>query len=76
MVEMQAVKSSSIAAVGYDQETKELRVQFTRGQTYVYRGVSPEVHKALMDSESIGKHFQANIRNQFTGELLGSVVPA
>ena len=64
---MQEVKSSTIAAVGYDRESKELTIRFIHGGEYLYRGVSEAEHKALMDAPSIGKHFHAHIRQKYTG---------
>ena len=64
---MEAVKSSTISHVGYDPATNELRIRFTHGGEYLYRGVSPEEHAKLMAAESIGKHFMKNIRSQYTG---------
>lgn len=64
---MQEVKSSTISHVGYDRSTHELRIRFTRGGEYLYKGVSEEEHQALMAAESIGKHFQAHIRPQHAG---------
>lgn len=65
---MKAVDSSTISHVGYDPATNELRIRFTRGGEYLYKGVSEEEHAALMGAESIGKHFQAHIRQQHAGE--------
>lgn len=61
------VKSSQIAAIGYDAETKTLAVEFLGKGTaprsvYHYHDVPPETHAALMGAESIGKYFGANVR--------------
>jgi len=61
-MDMQPVKSSALAAVGYDAATKELHVEYRNGGKYKYAGVSPEQHKALMASDSHGKHFAQHIR--------------
>lgn len=71
---MQEVKSSNISHVGYDPATNELRIRFTRGGEYLYRGVSEEEHAALMGAESIGKHFQAHIRTKYAGAKQASSV--
>ena len=60
---MQPVKSSQIAAVGYDAAAKKLAVQFTRGQTYHYDNVPPELHQQLLGAESIGSFFGKTIRS-------------
>lgn len=59
------VTSSNIVAIGYDAATQELEVEFRSGGIYRYSGVSQEQHEALIKAESIGKHFQAEIRNKF-----------
>ena len=59
---MQQVKSSNIQAVGYDEETKTLQVQFMGSGLYRYYGVAPELHKELMESESKGKFMNAKIK--------------
>ena len=56
------VASSSIRAVGYDAATLRLYVRFHSGDTYVYEWVSPRAHRALMNAESIGAHFNREIR--------------
>ena len=59
------VKSSNIQALGYDPEMQILDVQFKSGKQYHYHGVPPDAHQALMQAESLGKHFGTHIRNAF-----------
>jgi hypothetical protein len=61
---MQPVESSNVAAVGYDPQTKEMAVRFKSGSTYVYSGVSPEEHEALLSADSVGRHFNAQFRSR------------
>jgi hypothetical protein len=61
-MEMKPVDSSNIAAVGHDPATGTLAVAFRDGNLYHYDGVSSEAHAALMQAESIGKHFHAHIK--------------
>lgn len=63
-MEMTPVKSSNIIAIGYDAEKREIHVQFRSG-TYKYHDAPPEVHQALMNAESKGKHVQQNIVGKF-----------
>jgi len=42
MIEMKAVKSSNVSAVGYDEENKTLQVKFRSGGIYQYMDVQPE----------------------------------
>ena len=60
------VESSQIASVGYDSAKQVLEIEFKRGNTvYHYAQVPPEVHEELMAAKSIGKFFNAEIRDKF-----------
>jgi hypothetical protein len=64
---MQDVKSSNIAAIGYDPHTFELHVRFTNGNHYVYRSVSKDAHSAFMNAtRSYGKFFAEHIRSKYS----------
>jgi hypothetical protein len=63
MITMTAVKSSQIAAVGYDAGAQTLAVQFVRGYTYHYTPVPEAVYQGLLAAESVGKFFGANVKN-------------
>lgn len=60
-IDMQPVKSSNLESVGYNADTKTLRVCFRSGDKYDYQNVSAEKHKSLMKAKSIGRHFLKNI---------------
>lgn len=66
-IPLQPVTSSQIHAIGYDDATKTLAVQFHGkagpGSTYHYSDVPPEKFLELKRSESIGKYFGAHIKN-------------
>lgn len=73
-MELTPVNSSIISAIGHDPDTNTLRVQFTRDKgkvSYDYRGVTSDDFAALRSAESIGKHFSANIRNNFPFTKVG-----
>jgi hypothetical protein len=59
---MLAVESSAVRAIGYDAATRALYVEFHDGDTYVYAGVPPREHRALLDADSIGAYFNTRIR--------------
>lgn len=61
------VKSTHVAAVGYDPDTRRLHVEFHNGQTYEYRGVDSHFHDALMKGDSVGENFHTYIRPNFKG---------
>lgn len=64
MTQLKPVKSSNIAAVGYDEATKEMHVKFHTGATHVYSDVTPEKHAAFVGADSIGSHFHQHIRSR------------
>lgn len=61
---MQPVSSSNIAAVGYDEEKKLLRVHFKNGGRYDYSDVSREEYDGLLGAESIGRHLNTHIKSK------------
>jgi hypothetical protein len=66
---MKPVPSSNVHAIGYDPETKDLEIHFHKSGVptgkYTHHDVPPEEHAALMDAESYGKHYAANIKGKF-----------
>jgi hypothetical protein len=59
------VASSNVEAVGYDAAARELHVRFKSGPTvYVYEGVAPEQHQALIAADSIGSHLHRHIKGR------------
>lgn len=63
-MERTPVKSGQIVSIGHDPEKQVLEIEFKGGGVYHYTGVDADKHAALVASESIGKHFHANIRGQ------------
>lgn len=59
------VESSAIRSVGYDDGLAVLEVEFTSGDVYRYHAVPASVHRALMDAESRGRYFVADIRDVY-----------
>jgi hypothetical protein len=61
-MEMQSVSSSNLAAVGYDNDSATLRIQFLHGGSYDYYGVPSDVYDGLMGAGSKGTYFDQNIK--------------
>jgi hypothetical protein len=57
--------SSNLSAGIYDFEKQELRITFTSGATYLYRGVPQETVDGLKTDPSPGKYFYRHIRDSF-----------
>ena len=58
--------SSNIELVEYDPEIKALKVTFLRGGgTYLYEKVPAKTFGELISADSVGKYFQANVKDKF-----------
>ncbi len=64
----EAVISTELRSVGYDQETLTLEVEFHRGGTYRYLGVKSSMHAALMAASSKGRYFNTYIKDVYSYE--------
>jgi hypothetical protein len=59
------VKSSSLAAVGYDPEFSTLEVEFRNSRSYRYFVVPTQVFEKLMAAESKGAFLNRHIKPRF-----------
>ncbi|HAN53924.1 MAG TPA: KTSC domain-containing protein [Pseudomonas sp.] len=59
-----ALQSSSLRSLGYDPEQQILEVQFSSGALYRYEAVPPEVVQALLEADSLGRHFNQVFKPQ------------
>ena len=64
-MQMQSVVSSDIRAIGYDENSLTLRIEFKNGGVYEYFAVPASVHSDLMDASSHGKYFHRYIRDKY-----------
>ena len=62
------VISESIAAIGYDDDTETLEVEFVTGRVYRYRGVSQDVFEDFRQAPSKGAFFNQHIKNAYPWE--------
>ncbi|QTF56872.1 KTSC domain-containing protein [Stutzerimonas frequens] len=58
------VSSSSLRALGYDPEQQVLEVEFSSGALYRYEAVPPEAVQALLEADSLGRHFNQVFKPQ------------
>ena len=65
VMKRQAVESSNIASIGYDEKNQILEIEFNHGGVYLYMDVPLDIYETLMDADSHGKYFSANIRNDY-----------
>ena len=68
MPEMIFVDSFNIEAIGYDDDTQDLHVQFLSGGNYIYSDVPREVFDNLKNAPSKGSFLNREIKGvyQFT----------
>lgn len=69
-VEMTPRDSTHIAASGYNDQTRELHIQFHGGGTWVYHDVPPDVAEKFHASESLGTTFMREIRDRYKGAVV------
>ena len=62
---MRKVNSSNISAAGYENGT--MRVQFSNGAHYDYKGVSAQMFDGFLTAKSQGKFFNTVIKGKFNG---------
>ena len=63
---MIAVQSSDLAGVEYDQWSALLTIAFHSGGVYEYYGVPYSEYSGLMNANSHGKYFHANIKGRYS----------
>lgn len=61
-IDMVPVESAAIKAVGHDASTGIIHVEFHSGGTHLFGPFTTRDFESLLDADSIGKHFHANIR--------------
>lgn len=64
-MEMQFVDSSNIEKIGYDPDTRTLRVEFKSNRTYDYSDVPEHVFHELKNASSVGGYHANHIKNSF-----------
>lgn len=62
---MNAVESATLAAIGYDGARGILRLEFRSHAVYSYFGVPGAVYEGLLAASSKGKYFNGAIRGHF-----------
>jgi hypothetical protein len=59
------IESTALLRISYDVATRCLEVEFHDRSVYQYRGVTPEIHAALLQSDSKGRFLNTAIRDRF-----------
>ncbi|TAD97473.1 MAG: KTSC domain-containing protein [Bacteroidetes bacterium] len=64
-----AVESSMVNAVGYDQKSKTLYLEFTNtGYVYQYLEVGQDIFEELLNADSLGSYIRNNIFEEYAGK--------
>lgn len=66
-MERKRVNSSKIRAVGYDERTQTLEVEFSNGQVLQYSKVYPEVYRRFMAAPNATAFYEDKIAEDYTG---------
>lgn len=64
-MQRETVSSSNISAIGYDEDSETLEIEFLNGGTYQYFDVPIGVHEELMAADSHGKYLSVNIKGVY-----------
>lgn len=57
-----SVSSSNLRGVGYDEDTQVMVVEFHNGSKYQVLNTTKEEYDALIGADSVGKHYNQNIK--------------
>ena len=64
-MQRQAVESTTMRSVGYDQTNQVLEIEFHTGMIYQYPDIPLVIYKALLEAESKGRYFNSEIRDTY-----------
>ena len=65
-MERQAVSSSNVASIGYDQDSETLEVEFIRSGVYQYQNVPLFMWERLLEANSVGNFINTEIKNSYS----------
>ncbi|MBU0579637.1 MAG: KTSC domain-containing protein [Candidatus Margulisbacteria bacterium] len=64
-MDMVSVSSSNLSAVGYDEDSALLQIEFKSGVVYEYYDVPKYEYEGLMAADSLGKYADQNIYKHY-----------
>jgi hypothetical protein len=59
------VASSNIAAIGYDEASSTLQVEFNNGTVYQYFDIPEYLFEGIRDADSVGGYLAAQIKGNY-----------
>jgi len=66
-MERKRVNSSKLRAVGYDEKSQVLEIEFSNGQVFQYVKVYPEVYRRFMAAPNPTSFYDDKIAEEYTG---------
>jgi hypothetical protein len=66
-MERRRVNSSKLRAVGYDEKSQVLEIEFSNGQVFQYLKVYPEVYRRFMAAPNPTSFYDDKIAEEYTG---------
>jgi hypothetical protein len=72
MPEMKPVESSWVAAIGYEQSTREVHVTLLDGAAYAYASVPPELWRLFLAAQSKGTFVNEVLKPRYDVRKLSS----
>ncbi len=64
-MQMIRVSSSAISAVGYDPDTRRMKIKFVQGHTYDFCRVPQHIFDGLLRSASKGGYYNDHIKDRY-----------
>lgn len=64
-MEMHSVDSTNVSAIGYEEDSETLQVEFNSGGTYQYFDVPQQVFEDLRDAASVGQYLNQCIKGVY-----------
>jgi hypothetical protein len=64
-MEMTNVDSSNVAAVGFDEDSQTLQVEFKNGATYQYFDVPQAIFEGLLGAASVGQFLNQQVKGAY-----------
>lgn len=61
----QPLRSTAIAAAGYDPDTRTMEVEFVNGRSHTHEDVDPQVYEALLRAPSPGRFYSEQIKGVY-----------
>lgn len=61
-MEHRPVRSSTVASVGYDEQSRTLEVAFRNGSLYMYSNVPAHIADGLRSAASVGQYLDKNVK--------------